>query len=132
MRPVCMFLAVVIVPTTMAGEPGPQLNLLATLEGGRPPVLANIAFSPDGKAFASSDYNDDDNVSAVKLWDVGKRKVAATFGGPLYRVSSVAFGPDGKTLVSAGSKRVIGPRDRPEDDPVLRLWELIPSRKVDE
>jgi len=43
----------------------------------------------------------------------------------------VAFSPDGKTVASAGSKRGIGMRDRPEDDPTLRLWELIPSKKSD-
>src|SRR5688500_12612007 len=103
MRPVGMFLAVAVVPAVMAGEPAPRLKLLGTLEGGRPHVLANIAFSPDGKDLASSDYSDDDGGSAVKLWDVSKRNVIATLGGRTYRVSSVAFSPDGKTLAAGGS-----------------------------
>ena len=85
----------------MAGEPGPQLKFLGRMEGARPQVYTPIAFSPDGKALASSDINDDDRVAAVKLWDVDKRKVLATLRQTL-SISSLSFSPDGKTLAVGG------------------------------
>ena len=56
MRHVWMFLAVAMVPAVMAGESGPQLKLLATLEGARPGAYIPIAFSPDGKVLACGDF----------------------------------------------------------------------------
>jgi uncharacterized protein (TIGR03067 family) len=85
-----------------------------------------VAFSPDGKTLAAG------TVNGGKLWDVQSGKPVGTPVWPSASVWSVAFSPDGKTMASAGSRRVIGPGDRMEDDPVLRLWELIPSRKPDE
>src|SRR5579884_2056772 len=81
MRSLCVFLAVALVPTVRADEPGPQLKLLATLEGASPREQAPLAFSPDGKVLACADYVTKVNVpvvGSVKLWDVGKRKVIAT------------------------------------------------------
>jgi len=99
MRLVWMFLGVAMVPPVMAGEPGPQLKLLGTLEGARPRVYAPIAFSPDGKTLASCEEKESGSV--VKLWDVDKRKVRATLQHT-FGVSSVAFSPDGKTLATGG------------------------------
>ena len=56
MRYLGTFLAFAFVPTVMAGESGPQLKLLATLEGAWPREYAPIAFSPDGKRLACADY----------------------------------------------------------------------------
>jgi hypothetical protein len=140
----CLLLAVAIVPMVMAGEPEPQLKLLATLEGACPCLYAPIAFSPDGKVLACADYVSKEKVSAVgsvKLWDVGKRKVIATRRDTTGRdfdtgVDSVAFSPDGKALASAGNKGLMrrvaaGPRDPRAADPTLRLWEWIPPKKAD-
>ncbi|HKB41112.1 MAG TPA: hypothetical protein VKD72_32085, partial [Gemmataceae bacterium] len=85
----------------------------------------SVAFSPDGKTVAAG------TVRGIKLWDLESGKDAVTVKGPAGTVWSVAFSPDGKTVASAGSKRGIGKRDSPEDDPTLRLWELIPARKAD-
>jgi WD40 repeat protein len=112
----CLFLAVAVVPAVMAGEPEPQLKLLATLEGASPPKYTPIAFSPNGKLLACADYVAKENVpvvGSVRLWDVGKRKVVATLrdgGGELdygvYGVFSVAFSPDGKTLAVSSGRAV--------------------------
>src|SRR5579885_3069613 len=113
MRPLCLFLAVALVPTVRAGEPGPQLKLLATLGGASPREQTPVAFSPDGKVLACADYVIKENVpvvGSVKLWDVGKRKVIAALrdaGGDFdYGVHSVAFSPDGKTLAATSGQKV--------------------------
>ena len=120
MRHVWMFLAVAMVPAVMAGESGPQLKLLATLEGARPGAYIPIAFSPDGKVLACGDFvipvmaPEKENVrcvGSVKLWDVDKRKVIATLrdaGGDCdYGIYSVAFGPDGKTLAAVSGRKKV-------------------------
>jgi WD40 repeat protein len=116
MRPLWLFLAVVLVPAVMAAEPEPQLKLLTTLEGVYPRVHGNLAFSPDGKILATSDYQDAwlDRVgtvhpghSLVKLWDVDKRKVIATLRGHSDAVTAVTFSRDGKTLISVGDGREV-------------------------
>jgi WD40 repeat protein len=110
----------------MAGEPGPQLRLIATLEGGRPKLLSNVVFSPDGKLLASSDYNIDDRnrTHSIKLWDVPKRKVVATLPGGSFAdlSSSCAFSPDGKTLAAGG-------REKGDDEKVtLKLWDVATGK----
>jgi WD40 repeat protein len=103
-------------PTVMAGEHGPHLKLLDTLEDARPSAYSNVAFSPDGKTLACGDLvitPKGESVSSVKLWDVAERKVIATLqGGGLGDGGkfTVAFSPDGKTLAVAGAD--------------LTLWDL--------
>jgi WD40 repeat protein len=116
MRSVYLLLAVALVPSVLAGEPGPQLKLLAQLEEARPTAYAPIAFSPDGKFLAWGDLvvppvraegegKENDTIrGSVKLWDVSKRKVVATLrdaaGDCDYSVEGVLFTPDSKTVAS--------------------------------
>jgi WD40 repeat protein len=124
MRLLCLVLAVAVAPAVLAGEPEPQLKLLATLEGAWPPQYAPLAFSPDGKVLACADYGPlratpeppdvkgplPGPVGSVKLWDVAKRKVIKTHrdaGGDCdYGVYGEALSPDGKTLAATTGKKV--------------------------
>jgi WD40 repeat protein len=103
----------------MAGEPGPRLKLLATLEGAWPREYAPIAFSPDGKLLACADFfcpvqkeskEAIPVVISVKVWDVGKCKVVATLrdaDGDIDKgVYEVVFSHDGKTLAATSGSKV--------------------------
>jgi WD40 repeat protein len=122
MQPLSILLSVALVSVVMADEPGPPLKLLGTLEGGRPHALANLAFSPDGKSLAVIDYNHEDGVSAVNVWDVDKRKVTAAVGGRTAHVASVAFSPDGKTLAASA-------RDQGDEGLTVKLWDVATGKE---
>ena len=70
-------------------------------------VLA-VACSPDGQTLASSGSSD----GTVQLWDAESATHIRTLKGHTDTVRTLAFSPDGKTLVS-GSK-----------DDTLRVWEV--------
>ena len=69
-----------------------------------------VAFSPDGTRLASG-FQD----GTVRLWEVATQTEVGTLEGHTDRVASVAFSPDGKSLVS-GSWRTV------------RLWDLATKR----
>ncbi len=76
-------------------------------------VLA-VAYSPDGKILASSGSSD----GTIQLWDVNSGKHIKTLKGHTDMVRSLAFSPDGKTLVSGS-----------EDD-TLRIWNTNTGRML--
>jgi WD40 repeat protein len=85
-------------------------------------TVQDVAFSPDGKTLASVSYDDRD--PTVRLWAVATGRQV---GDPLAddtspassgAFSSVAFSPDGKTLV-AGS-----------DDGTVRQWDVATGRQI--
>jgi WD40 repeat protein len=71
---------------------------------------ASVAFSPDGKTFASGGEG-----VAVKLWDVSTGTELRTFKDS---AGSVAFSPDGKVLATGGGENKI------------KLWEVSTGREL--
>ena len=76
-------------------------------------VLA-VAYSPDGQTLASSGSSD----GTIQLWNVENGRHIRTFEGHSEMVSTLAFSPDGRTLVS-GSK-----------DDTLRMWDTNTGRML--
>lgn len=80
---------------------------LRTLQG-HEKWIRSLAFSPDGKTFATGG---DDKL--VKLWEVGRKTEEAheyclmTFQGHTTMVWSTAISPDGKMLASGGFERTV-------------------------
>src|SRR5262249_12144768 len=85
--------------------------LLARLEGHTAPVLC-VAFSPDGKALASSAGD-----RTIRLWDVNGRSERSVLRGPVVPVTALAFAPDGQTLASVS-----------DGDPTISFWDPAQGR----
>ena len=87
-------------------------KLLRTLMGHRGDIEC-MAFSPDGKLLASGGPSD-----PVRLWNVNTGQQIRTLGSdrpPFDSANSIAFSPDGSTLVSSSIPRV-------------RLWDVKRGR----
>ena len=86
--------------------------------------LPTVAYSPDGTLFATGGgrsllhqpYRD---IGLVQIWEAAAPKLRFTLEGHSYRVDSVAFSPDGKTLVSGGGKM----RGFGSSDSMLKFWD---------
>jgi WD40 repeat protein len=93
----------------------------ATLEG-HTECVNSVVFSPDGKTLASASGGADQNGQPlggeVKLWNAVTRQVRATLKGHKSNVSCVVFSPDGKTLASASSDRMV------------KLWDVATEQEL--
>ncbi len=74
-----------------------------------------VAFSPDGKSLAGGLRNE------VKVWDGQMGKELLTCKGHTDRVTSMAFGPDGKRLASASSDNTVKVWDAQTGEELLTL-----------
>ncbi len=82
---------------------------IATLDAKSEEILPNIrtlAWSPDSKTLASGSYD-----RSVRLWNVATGTCVATLDARSDWVSSVAWSPDGNTLISVA-------------DGVVQLWDV--------
>jgi WD40 repeat protein len=84
---------------------------LLTLAG-RAETVNSVAFSPDGKMFASGG-----NEPTVKLWDVATGQQVRVLPAGRFVVSAVAFSPDGKIIAGADRKSIA-------------LWEAATGRQL--
>jgi len=77
-----------------------------------PPVYGPMAFSPDGKRFATAVVGEPFTTYGVRLYDWPRRKATHTFIGHVAPVTAIHFAPDGDSLAS-GSQ-----------DTSVVLWDL--------
>ena len=84
---------------------------IATLEG-HTRYVQSVAFSPNGKLFASASSD-----STIKLWDVRSRRNSATIKHT-HPIHSVACSPDGTTLAFGSS------------DKAVHLWDVATQRNT--
>lgn len=77
---------------------------LAMLEE-HPDSITALAFSPDGKLFATAD-----GTWTVHLWEISTGKHIRSLTGHPGQVNALAFSPDSKTFASAGG--------------TLRIWDI--------
>ena len=80
--------------------------------------VASVIFSPDGKILASGSSEYVNGTGSVRLWDLSNPAIPAVFGQAFSNyafpgISSLAFSPDGKILVSGVVNWVI-----------INLWDI--------
>lgn len=84
---------------------------LARLTGHQQPVN-HLAFSPDGRRFASASFD-----KKVKVWDGRTGAFLSTLNGHVGAVYQVAWSADSRLLVSASK------------DSTVKLWEMVALKR---
>ena len=105
----------------------PQTSNLI-IQSGHTALINSVAFSPDGKFFASAGKD-----GLIILWDSRSNKQIRTFKGHQSGVSCVRFSPDGNFLYSSGELRnmVINPYIMEvRKDFSLRKWDVNTGKEI--
>ncbi len=74
------------------------------------PEIEYFAFSPDSRTLATSSFND----SGIRLWEIASGQERLSLPGNVGGSGCLAFTPDGRTLISAGT------------DTTALVWDLAP------
>src|SRR5258705_3366973 len=83
------------------------------IQTGHSGEVYDVAFSPDGKLFASG--SEDRN---LKLWDVATSLELRSLEGHTGAIKSIAFSPDGKLIASRS------------DDKTIQLWDVTTRKQL--
>jgi WD40 repeat protein len=106
-----------------AQEPRPRTW---TLSDAHTNSVSGLAFSPDGRALASSSRD-----GTVKLWDLTTGRVRATLEAhPRGWVNAVAFSPDGRTIATGSGGYSVSPGGELDRDRTggVKLWDVGTGR----
>ncbi|HEX5272899.1 MAG TPA: c-type cytochrome domain-containing protein [Gemmataceae bacterium] len=91
-----------------------------------PGVVESVAFSADGKLFAAGSRLS--GTGEVRVYEVDSGKRVSTFAGQKGGVFTVAFGPDGKAVASAGFDGVVRLND-PATGKLIKEFVPVPGLK---
>ena len=104
-----------------------------------------LSFSPDGRTLLSGSSNDAPvapvrNSASLRLWDWSNGKEIARFGIHKSKVTSVAFSPDGKRVVSGSGGMLadgaipggVEAKKQPGlEGRTLRIWDISSEKELD-
>ncbi|HEV8066163.1 MAG TPA: WD40 repeat domain-containing protein [Planctomycetaceae bacterium] len=110
-----------------ADNSGRQRLLVHFENGNLAPYV--LAFSPDGKLLAYDARRD------IHIYNLQRGIESAKFVRAHGQIVSLAFGPDGKTLFSAGNSKyrpVPGKPNHVESDPCVRMWDIASGKLIRE
>jgi WD40 repeat protein len=124
-------------------------GLLRTFDGHSEAVtsfITSVAISPDGRKVLAGTWNVPQDKSPntldvllneqhhkVKLWDVTTGRLLRTFSGHLEPVTSVAFSPDGRQVLSGSRAHVlVSEVAKPisKVDNTLKLWDMATGQLI--
>jgi WD40 repeat protein len=95
---------------------------LVTLKG-HTGIITSVVFSPDGRRIATADWNNQEKLSEIRLWDAAAGAEIHRFPRLPYPVRGLAISPNGR-MVAAG-KNVRGeltPEQRALDPTTVCVW----------
>lgn len=95
-------------------------HLVATLT--EPGPVAQVAFSPDGRALATVSQGSGNLPGTVRLWDLASDKNTVTIATPMIASSftAIAWIPDSQTLITSSGTGGSGPR--------IQLWDAATGK----